>query len=193
MYFKKSIRVASLFLAAALLLALAACGGKAGKSNNALQARFTALYESDALADMLAQPDQYAEDIAAYALEDFAGTFADADGFRSYTVEIGLKNANDFDVQILNVQMDAKNQGKDGVWFSTLNEAGTIGLPAQYDGDEAMYYYAIADAALSKEDVLRTLGGMGITCVYMQGSEAPDLDAQPDPALLFTGDILYAE
>ena len=72
-----------------------------------------------------------------------------------------------------------------------LSEAMPMGLPAQYTSDVAMYFYAIADALMSKEDVLRTLGDMGITCVYMKGSEAPDMDEQIDPADLYTSVILF--
>lgn len=190
-HLKKSV---ALLLALTFVLALAACGGKAdSKTNDSLKARFTNLYESDALADMLTDPAQYEDKIAAYGVDDFAKTFANADAFRSYTVEISVQNANDFDVQVLSVQMETEKQGKDGVWFSALTDAETIGLPAQYDGDEALFCYAIADASLSKQDVLQKLGEMGISCVYMKGSEAPDMGTQIDPALLFTSSVLCAE
>ncbi len=181
----------ALLLAAALALTLAACAGKAGKTNDSLKARFSKLYESDTLAEMLADPAQHESEIAAYGLDDFAGTFKSADAFRSYTVEISVQNLNDFDVQVMNLQMKTENQGKNGVWFSVLNEGPVMGLPAQYAGDEALYYYAIADASLSREEVLQRLGEMGISCVYVKGSEAPDADAQIDPSMLYTCEVLY--
>ncbi len=178
----------ALLLAAALALMLAACGKS---TNDSLHARFSALYESDALQQMLDDPDGHAAEIAAYGVEDFAATFANADAFRSYTVEIRVQNTNGFSVQLTNVQAQTEKQGKNGVWFSALDEAAMVGLPADYSGDETLYCYAIADASLSKEDVLRTLGEMGVSCVYMKGSEAPDMDAKIDPALLHTSVILY--
>ena len=66
-----------------------------------------------------------------------------------------------------------------------------IGLPAKYSGGEALYYTVIASTLLSKEQILQTLGEMGITCVYMKGSEAPDMDAEIDPSQLSTSVILY--
>ena len=158
-----------------------------------MKARFSALYETDALAEMLAEPEQHADEIAAYGLDDFAQTFVNADAFRSYTVEISVQNTNAFAVQLLNTQMDMKKQGENGVWFASMSETMTMGLPEQYTGDEALYAYAIADASLSKDDVLRALGEMGISCVYMQGSEAPDMETQPDPADLYTSVILFEE
>lgn len=181
---------AALLLAAVLILTIAACG-KQKQADDALKARFAALIETDAIEQMLADPAGHADEIAAYGLDDFAATFADADTFRSYTVEISVQNTNDFAVQLINVQMDTDKQGANGVWFSALSEAAPTGLPANYAGDEAVYYYAIASAALSKEDVLRTLGEMGISCVYVKGSEAPDMDAQIDPADLYTSAVLY--
>ena len=186
-YFRNGV---ALLLAVTLALALAACG-KQKQANDALKARFAALYETDALPEMLADPTLHAAEIEAYGLDDFAKTFADTDAFRSYTVEISVQNTNDFAVQLLNLQTDTKKQGVSGVWFAPLSEAMPMGLPAQYTGDEAMYFYAIADALMSKEDVLRTLGDMGITCVYMKGSEAPDMDEQIDPADLYTSVILF--
>ncbi len=100
----------ALLLAAVLALTLCACG-KQKQSDDALQARFAALYETDALAEMLAQPAQYEAEIAGYGLDDFAKVFADADAFRSYTVEISVQNTNDFAVQVLNLQMETKKQG----------------------------------------------------------------------------------
>ena len=181
----------ALLLAAALMLTFAACGKK--QADDTLHARFAALYETDALAEMLEDPAQAAAQIEGYGLDDFAKTFAKTDAFRSYTVEISVQNTNDFAVQLLNLQMDAQKQGANGVWFSTLSEAMPMGLPAQYTGDEAMYYYAIADATLSKEDVLHRLGEMGISCVYMKGSEAPDMDADLDQADLSASVILFEE
>ncbi len=184
----------ALLLAVTLTLALAACGGtQSGKTNGALKARFSALYESDTLADMIADPAQYEDEIAAYGLDDFAGTFANADAFRTYTVEISLQNDNDFDVQVLNLQMDTQKQGENGVWFSALSETMPIGLPAKYTGNETLFYYAIADAKLSREDVLKTLGEMGISCVYMKGGEAPDMEETIDPSLLYTDSVLYED
>ncbi len=182
----------ALVLAAVLALTLGACG-KQKQSDDALQARFAALYETDALAEMLADPAQYEAEIAGYGLDDFTKVFADADAFRSYTVEISVQNTNDFAVQVLNLQMETKKQGAKGVWFSTLTQAMPMGLPAQYTGDEAMYFYAIADAAMSKEDVLQRLGDMGVSCVYVKGNEAPDADAKLDPANLYTSAVLYAQ
>lgn len=183
---------AALFLCVALTLAFAACGGKTAQTaDDSLQARFAALYETDALSEIMEDPEAHADEIAAYGLDDFAQTFADTDAFRSYTVEISVQNTNAFAVELLNVQMETQQQGKNGVYFSALSKTAAIGLPAQYTGDEAMYYYVIANALLSKDDVLRTLGEMGISCVYMKGSEAPDMDAQIDPSLLFSGVILY--
>ena len=72
-----------------------------------------------------------------------------------------------------------------------VSEIAPVGLPANYTGDEALYFYAIADASLAREDVLKTLGEMGISCVYMKGGEAPDADAELDPALVSVSDILY--
>lgn len=180
----------ALLLAAVLALTLAACG-KQKQADDTLKARFAALIETDAIEQMLADPAQYADEIAAYGLDDFAATFAKPDAFRSYTVEISVQNTNDFAVQVLNVQMDTAKQGANGVWFSALSESAATGLPAQYTGDEALYYYAIADAALSKADVLQRLGEMGISCVYVKGGEAPDMDAQLDPADLYTSAVLY--
>lgn len=179
----------ALLLAAAVALSLAACGKQ--KPTDALKARVAALYETDALAEIMEDPAQHEDEMAAYGLEDFRKTFADTDAFRSYTVEISVQNTNDFDVQILNLQMETAQQGKNGVYFAALSESAPMGLPAGYDGDEALYYYAIADALLSKEDVMKRLGEMGISCVYMKGGEAPEPDAEIDPALLFTSSVLY--
>ena len=183
----------ALLLAVTLALALAACGGNSGKEAPALKARFTSLIETDAIEEIMADPAQHADEIAAYGLDDFAKTFAQVDTFRSYTVEISLQNESDSAVQVMSVQMETENQGKDGVWFAAGNESAAIGLPAHYTGDEALYYYVIATAALSRDDVLRKLGEMGISCVYLEGNEAPDMNAQIDPALLHTAEILCKE
>ena len=156
-----------------------------------MKARFTALIETDALERIMADPAQHEDEMAGYGLDDFRKTFADENEFRSYTVEISVQNLNDYAVQVVNLEMDTAKQGQNGVWFAALTETDPLGLPAGYTGDEALYSYVIADALLSKEEVLQRLGEMGISCVYMQGSETPDEDAQIDPSLLYTSDILY--
>lgn len=178
----------ALLLAVTLALTAAACGKQAGDS---LKARFSVLFENDTLEQIMEDPASHQDEIAGFGLDDFAGTFAEVDAYRSYTVEISVQNDNDYDVELLNLQMDTKKQGTNNVWFAAMAESMPVGLPAKYTGDEALYYTVIASALLSKEEILRTLGEMGISCVYMKGSEAPDMDAGIDPSLLSTSVILY--
>ncbi|MBR5619004.1 MAG: hypothetical protein IKW76_04660 [Clostridia bacterium] len=178
----------ALLLAAALALAVAACGKQ---PDDTLKARFTALSETDLIEQILADPAGHQDEIASFGLDDFMTKFGEADAYRSYMVQIDVQNQNNFDVEVLNLQMDVAKQGTGDVYFAALAESMPIGLPAKYSGGEALYYTVIASTLLSKEQILQTLGEMGITCVYMKGSEAPDMDAEIDPSQLSTSVILY--
>ena len=123
-------------LAVCMLLSFASCG----KKPDTLQARFAALYETDTLSDYLADPQMYADQISGYGLDDFAGTFTDPELFRCYSVEITVRNTNEYAIEMLNLQMNADKQGKNGVWFSLYADGSTIGMPADFTGDEYIYY-----------------------------------------------------
>ena len=180
-------KTTAVLLAVCMLLILASCG----KKNDSLHARFSMLYETDVLSDYLGDPQTYADQIAGYMVDDFAGTFADADNFRIYSVEIKISNTNDYAIEMLNLQMDTGEQGKNGVWFSLYADGSTIGLPADFTSEECIYYQAIADASLTQQDVLETLGKMHIECLFADAAVDTDDPAQLDPSNLKVSSILY--
>lgn len=179
---------AALLLAVVLALTAAACGKQTGDT---LKARFSVLFENDTLEQIMEDPAQHQNEIDAFGLDDFETVFAEENAYRSYTVEISVQNGNDYDVELLNLQMDIKKQGTGDVYFGALAESMPVGLPAHYSGDEVLYYTVIASTLLSKEEILQTLGEMEISCVYMKGSEAPEMEEAIDPSLLSTSVILY--
>ncbi|MBQ7543267.1 MAG: hypothetical protein IJT44_13355 [Clostridia bacterium] len=181
-------RAAALALTVCMLFAFASCG----KTQDSLHARFAVLYQTDLLKTYLQDPQTYADQIAGYALEDFAQTFADADAFRLYSVEVTLQNTNDYAVDILNLQMPADKQGTDGVYFSTYSANGIVGLPAGFTGEQSVFFQAIAASSLSMQDVLKTLGKMGVECVFADAAaNAEDEAPQIDPSALHVSSILY--
>ena len=91
----------ALLLAAALALAVAACGKQ---PDDTLKARFTALSETDLIEQILADPAGHQDEIASFGLDDFMTKFGEADAYRSYMVQIDVQNQNNFDVEVLNLQ-----------------------------------------------------------------------------------------
>ena len=175
-------RSLSFALALCLLFALAACGGKA---DDTLHARYAVLYRTDFLQDYLADPEGNKADIASFGVEDFAGTFADTEAFHCYNAELTVGNGNDFAVSLLELHVDAKNVGKGGVWLGTIGDGVTVGLPAHFSGDNAMYYQVIADASLSDEEVLEALSDQNAVIRYVDSicgadtiEEAAEANAQ---------------
>lgn len=184
----KPIRtITSLLLAVCMLMSFASCGAK----DDSMHARFSKLYETDVLSDYIDDPQTYADQISGYMLDDFAGTFKNVDNFRIYSVEIQLNNNNEYAIEMLNLQMDTAKQGKNGVWFSLYADGSTIGLPANFTGNECIYYQAIADASLSQQDVLETLGKMHIECLFVDAAVDTDDVEHLDPAALHVSSILY--
>ena len=184
----KPIRtITSLLLAVCMLLSFASCGAK----NDSMHARFSKLYEADTLGDYLKDPQTYADQIDGYMLDDFAATFKETDKYRIYSVEIRLNNTNDYAIEMLNLQMDTAKQGKNGVWFSLYADGSTIGLPANFTDNECVYYQAIADASLSKQEVLEALGKMHIECVFVDAAVDTDDMEHLDPAALHVSSVLY--
>ena len=165
-------RILAVGLALCLFTALAGCGGKADR--DALHARFAVLYRTDFLQDYLADPEGNAAEIASFGVGDFAATFADPDAFHCYNAEIAVGNDNDYGVSILAMQVDKNAVGKGGVWLSTLGDGASVGLPAHFSGDNAMYYAVIADANLSDEQVLEALSAQGVKLLYVDAASGAD-------------------
>ena len=164
-------RCVALLLALCLVCSLAACGSKA---DDTLHARYAVLYRTDFLQDYLDDPEANAEQIASFGADDFAGTFADPDAFHCYNAEIAVGNDNDFAVSLLAVHVEPKNVGKGGVYLSTLGDGVTVGLPAHFSGDNAMYYQVIADASLSDEEVLQALSAQNAVIQYVDSVSGAD-------------------
>ena len=172
--------IPALLLALCLVFSLAACGGKADK--DALHARYTVLYRDDFLKDYLADPEGNAAQIASFGAENFAETFADPDAFHCYNAEITVGNGNDFAVSLLEVAVDAKNVGKNGVYLGTLGDGVTIGLPAHFSGDNAMYYQVIAPASMTDEQVLDALAAQKAVVRYVDAIYDADTVQQAEQA-----------
>lgn len=165
-------------LAVCLLCALCACGGK----EDALNARFNKLYLTEFPTEYLEDNQMYADEIAGFHVEDFNGTFHEFQKFKTYTVEINITNGNSYAVDVFDVQIPQKSVGKNGVYFSTAGDGATLGIPANNTSEQTVYYMVVADADLSEEEVLQTLGNMKITCVFADASAGidmsdPDLDS----------------
>ena len=173
-------RIFALSLALCLIVSLTGCGSKADK--DALHARFTVLYRTDFLQDYLSDPEGYAAEIASFGVDDFAKTFADADAFHCYNAEIAVGNDNDFGVSILSLQVDKNDVGKGGVWFSTLGDGASVGLPAHFEGDNAMYYMVIADADLSDDQVLKALSAQHAKLLYVDAASGADTIEEAEDA-----------
>lgn len=183
-------KVLAFFLAAALVFSLSACG----KTPDTLGARFQALYLTDFPQEYLDAPDDYADEIAGFGLDDFAEAFADPTAFRCYNAEIAVSNANDYAVQILGLKADSKNNGKNGVYFSVYDGGVSLGLPARFDGTQTVYYKVIAEKSLSMDEVLETLGKLGVRCVYVNAETGiEELTEVTDESLLMESPITYSK
>ena len=164
-------RCTTILLSLALMVSLASCG-KTG--SDTLHARYAVLYRTDFLQDFLSDPEANAEQIAAFGVDDFTAVFADPDAFHCYNAEIAVGNDNDFGVSLLALHVDPKNVGKGGVYLSTLGDGVTVGLPAHFSGDNAMYYQVIADASLSDEEVLQALSAQKAVMQYVDSASGAD-------------------
>lgn len=183
-------KVLAFVLVLCLVFALSACG----KTPDTLGARVQALYLADFPQEYLDAPDEYADEIAGFGLLNFAETFADPSAFRCYNAEIAVSNANDYAVQILGLQLDAGRNGKDGVYFCTYDGGVSIGLPAQFDGAQTVYYKVIADKSLSMDEVSEALGKLGVQCLYVNAETGiEELMEVTDESLLMKSPITYSK
>lgn len=157
----------ALVLALCVIAGLYACGKKQA---DGLRPRFSTLYSADFPQEFLDDPQKYQKEIDGFGVEDFAATFADPSAFRCFNAEILLSNDNDFAVNILTLKVNAKNVGKNGVYIGTFGDGTTVGLPAHYDRDNAVYYKVIADASLTDEQVLQALEDMHVKVVYVDAA-----------------------
>ncbi len=172
-------KVVSAALAFCLVCALCACGGKSG----GLNARFNKLYLTEFPTEYLEDNEMYADEIESFHLEDFNGTFHEFQKFKTYSVEISITNGNDYAVDVFDIQMPQKSVGKNGVYFSTLDDGATLGIPANSASEQTVYYMVVANADLSEDEVLQTLGKMHITCLFADASAGIDMsDPNMDPA-----------
>ena len=177
-------------LAVCLLCVLCACGG--GK--DALDARFVTLYKSEFPTEYLEDNETYASEIAGFHLKDFNGTFHEFQSFKTYSVEITIANDFDYAVDVFGLQIPEKNVGKNGVYFSTYDDGATIGVPGSRSGEQTVYYLVVAEASLSEEEVMETLGEMQISCIYADAAEAIDMyDPEADLSGLRQSVIRYSK
>lgn len=178
-------------LALCLLCGLCACGGK---EKDTINARFSALYLSEFPTEYLEDPETYADQIDGFHLENFAQTFADYNAFKTYNVEIVMSNGNDYAVNVLDVQIEDRSEGKNGVYFSTWDDGAAVGIPANFTGEQTVYYQVVADGALSMDDVLKTLGEMHITVVYADAAiDTEDMELDLNNADLQQSVIRYGK
>ena len=173
-------KIMTFALVLCLIFSLSACGG----TEDTLHAKFNALYLTDFPQEYMDSPADFAEQIGGFGLEDFASTFADTAAFRCYNAELAVSNSNAFAVNMLGVAMDSKNNGKNGVYFCTYDGGVTIGMPANFDGAQTVFYTVIAEKSLSMEEVLQELGKMDIRCLYVDadtGIESLSEVTEKDP------------
>ena len=180
----------ALLLALCMTIGLAACGG--AKQTDALHPRFSTLYSTDFPQEFLDDPETYQADIQGFGVDDFAATFADPDAFRCFNAEILLSNSNDFAVNILTLKVDKKNVGRNGVYIGTFGDGVTVGLPANYTDDNAVYYMVIADASLTDEQVLQALEDMRIAVVYVDAATGAETLEEANEADLMESVITRA-
>ena len=186
--FKKG---AALLLALLIVCSFAACGTKQDK--DALHARYAVLYRTDFLKDDLADPEANAAQIASFGVDDFASVFADPDAFHCYNAEISVANGNDFAVSLLDLYVEEKNVGKDGVYIGMLGDGVTVGLPAHFSGDNAMYYQVIAPASMTDEEVLEALSAQKAVIRYADSIYDADSieEARDSGAQIFESIVSY--
>ena len=157
----------SALLALCLLFSLAACG----KAPDMLGARFNVLYRTEF-------PPEYAEGDEPYC---------DPEHYACYNAEITISNNNDFAVNVLHAET---RKPSDNV-FLFITDEGTIGLPAQFTGEQTVYYQVLADNTLSMDEVLEALGKMDVRLQYVDASTGiEDLSEVKEEQLLESA-ILY--
>ena len=174
-------KTAALFLALLLTVSLAACGGRSVDAD-ALHARFAVLYRADFPQEYLDAPEENAAVIEAFGVEDFASTFADTSKFHCYNAEIQVQNGNDFSVSLLGLHVEPKDVGKGGVYINMLGDGVSVGMPANFTGDNAVYYQVLADASLSDEQVLQALADMQVKIRYVDASTGVETPEEAEAA-----------
>ena len=184
-------KTAALLLGLCMAAGLFACGAKR-EQNDGLHPRFSTLYATDFPQEFLDDPETYAPDIAGFGVSDFAGTFVDPQSFRCYNAEILLTNENDFAVNILSLKVEPKNVGKNGVYISMFGDGVTVGLPANFSKDNAVYYMVIADANLTTDEVLQTLEDMQVKVLFVDAATGVETAEEADDAQIMESLITRA-
>lgn len=181
-------KLTAVILSAVLILTFASCSEQAQeKSQNTLNATAGTLMHNEFLESYREDPDANAGKIVGfgYTADEFKDKFVDNGSWKTFNLKIEFGNDNDFGITVFGI--DVAENGKKGVFISTASDA-VIGLPAKFTAKQDMYCRVIADSALSENDIIKTLGDMGIQLLYVNAaSGAEELSEVELGELLYSG------
>ncbi|MCL2509312.1 MAG: hypothetical protein FWF05_09070 [Oscillospiraceae bacterium] len=108
---------------------------------------------------------------------EFKAKFVDNyDKWTGNVLEIKLTNKNDFEVDVLG--LDVKKNGSKKVYVSKALDATSFGIPANYDGETTVYVMVLAESSLGTEsEILDQIKKMDIKVIYAdKAAHAESLD-----------------